>query len=182
MKEQELIAKTGRDCFSSKLLVKQRSFLSCNNNLHERTDQSEKKGDKNSTMQRIFDYSLLFVLGYLCRPVAPFTATSFLVKRPNSQCERSKLNLLPPDAASSAADSLLVPTPSSLVWMSHAVIAADTNAAENDTGLLSNQAIIVTFIIGLIPFVAAMTRSLLLGKTTHPSRVEDDASWERVPC
>ena len=106
-------------------------------------------------MQRIFDYSLLFVLGYLCRPVAPFTATSFLVKRPNSQCERSKLNLLPPDAASSAADSLLVPTPSSLGWMSHVVIAADTNAAENDTGLLSNQAIIVTFIIGLIPFVVA---------------------------
>ena len=74
--------------------------------------------------------------------------------RPNSR-GASSLNLVPPEAVD--GDSLLAAA-SSLGWISHTatdVAAATTTDADQETGLLSNQAIIATFIIGLIPFAVA---------------------------
>lgn len=104
---------------------------------------------------------VLFHVGCTMRCANAFATVSFMATqvmsqascRPNSRS--TSLNLVSPEAVN---DDSLLAAASSWGWISHAathVAAATTTDADQETGLLSNQAIIATFIIGLVPFAVA---------------------------
>lgn len=103
--------------------------------------------------QRKLGYSsLIFLVGCLSPCTAAFGTVSFTARETKRLCGTSttKLNLLPPEATGTT-DLLFIVAPSSFTLIGEAATANQ----QLDTGLLSNQAIVATFVIGLVPFAVA---------------------------
>eukprot|EP00977_Amphora_coffeiformis_P007041 scaffold1522_cov166-Amphora_coffeaeformis.AAC.19 len=94
---------------------------------------------------------LLFV-AFRCCCVSAFAGASKIIPYLSKPSHRPALDLLPPEVVS--ADWLSDGVAQTSTWISEATsVVAET--ADDDTGLLSNQAIIATFVIGVVPFAVA---------------------------
>ena len=97
---------------------------------------------------------ILLLVGHGIRFASSFATVSPI----GTHCSRpyccSSLCLISPETAT-VGDTLLAAT-TTLGWISSDdATAAAVTAESDDTGLLSNQAIIATFVVGLVPFAVA---------------------------
>ena len=95
---------------------------------------------------------LILLVAFRCCCVSAFTSVSKKAAYLSETSYRSTLALLPPEVAS--ADWLNNGVAQSSTWISEATSTVAETVAD-DTGLLSNQAIIAVFVIGLVPFAVA---------------------------